>query len=209
MGRRAISGPRVIVLRCEECGLLVGSRGHLAVDRIAAMERRAGIASTGRDGQCRSSVGTLDRTISWRIVHAGCDEPPKPSDYRISSARFTTTGDLLEATAHLMAREPWVIETNWSGLIGRILADTRRVADSCRSTETPHPPQTAKPKDRRLADPDDPRHGTLTGYTNYGCRCERCKAANTEQRQRDRARRNGQMAEASESTETSEGHDDD
>lgn len=26
--------------------------------------------------------------------------------------------------------------------------------------------------------PDDPRHGTGNGYTNYGCRCAPCKAAN-------------------------------
>lgn len=29
---------------------------------------------------------------------------------------------------------------------------------------------------RMRADPDDPHHGTPTGY-NYGCRCERCREA--------------------------------
>ena len=29
------------------------------------------------------------------------------------------------------------------------------------------------------ADPGDPRHGTLNGYTNLACRCDRCRAANT------------------------------
>ena len=28
----------------------------------------------------------------------------------------------------------------------------------------------------QMANPDDPRHGTITGY-QYGCRCEKCKAA--------------------------------
>ena len=27
-----------------------------------------------------------------------------------------------------------------------------------------------------LAD-DDPRHGTIGGYNNHGCRCDRCRAA--------------------------------
>jgi len=26
----------------------------------------------------------------------------------------------------------------------------------------------------------DPRHGTLNGYTNHGCRCEFCRQANTD-----------------------------
>lgn len=26
-------------------------------------------------------------------------------------------------------------------------------------------------------DPDDPRHGTVNGYGNRGCRCDRCRAA--------------------------------
>jgi hypothetical protein len=28
--------------------------------------------------------------------------------------------------------------------------------------------------------PDDPRHGTLNGYANLGCRCDQCRAANTD-----------------------------
>lgn len=36
--------------------------------------------------------------------------------------------------------------------------------------------------------PDDPRHGTASGYTNYGCRCDECRAANTEQKRRWKAR---------------------
>lgn len=27
--------------------------------------------------------------------------------------------------------------------------------------------------------PDDPRHGTTTGYGQHRCRCDRCRAANT------------------------------
>lgn len=28
-----------------------------------------------------------------------------------------------------------------------------------------------------LNDPTDKRHGTPNGYNNYGCRCDRCRAA--------------------------------
>lgn len=38
-----------------------------------------------------------------------------------------------------------------------------------------------------LADPDDPRHGTKTGYA-YGCRCEECRKANSDY-ERGRGRR--------------------
>lgn len=34
----------------------------------------------------------------------------------------------------------------------------------------------AKAKARLESNPDDPQHGTRTGY-NYGCRCERCSEA--------------------------------
>lgn len=29
-----------------------------------------------------------------------------------------------------------------------------------------------------LTDPNDPRHGTITGYGHHGCRCDPCKGAN-------------------------------
>lgn len=37
--------------------------------------------------------------------------------------------------------------------------------------------------------PNDPRHGTIHGYTNLGCSCDRCRAANTAEQQRQRATR--------------------
>lgn len=35
---------------------------------------------------------------------------------------------------------------------------------------------------------DDPRHGTVNGYGNYGCRCEPCKAAKAEETREYNAR---------------------
>jgi hypothetical protein len=129
MGRRSKTGaPKIVVLTCDNCGRFVGNGGYLAVDRIAAMERRAQVGQAAESDSGGSGVVTLDRLIFWRLVHPECDPKPRATDYRIASRRFTTTGDLLEATAFLMRTEPWVIETNWSGLIGRVLADTRRSA---------------------------------------------------------------------------------
>jgi hypothetical protein len=40
-----------------------------------------------------------------------------------------------------------------------------------------------------LTDPTDPRHGTINGYTNHGCRCGPCTGANTSEQQKARDRR--------------------
>jgi hypothetical protein len=158
MGRRAKNGlPKIVLLKCDECGHPVGNRGYLAVDRVSAMERRAGVE---RNGSHRpGGVTTLDRQIFWRIVHTGCDVTPKSSDYRIPTRLFTTTGDLLEATAHLMRSHPWVIETNWSGLIGRVLADTRRNGETEKPatiTDRPNGAQRGEGK----TDESDKQEGT-------------------------------------------------
>lgn len=42
-----------------------------------------------------------------------------------------------------------------------------------------------KAREKGLA-PDDPRHGSINAYTNWGCRCERCRAASTKQIQQYR-----------------------
>lgn len=42
---------------------------------------------------------------------------------------------------------------------------------------------------RLFTDPADVRHGTPGAYTNHGCRCEKCKAANAEAQRSYRARR--------------------
>lgn len=45
------------------------------------------------------------------------------------------------------------------------------------------------------ADPSDRRHGTATGY-NYGCRCDRCRAAKHEWYEIEKGIRNGRHGEA-------------
>lgn len=43
--------------------------------------------------------------------------------------------------------------------------------------------------------PNDPRHGTINGYSNGGCRCESCKKANRERHREymDRVRSQGRV----------------
>jgi len=44
--------------------------------------------------------------------------------------------------------------------------------------------------------PGDHRHGTVNGYTNYGCRCERCSEANSDyQNPKAKARREAGLEE--------------
>lgn len=37
---------------------------------------------------------------------------------------------------------------------------------------------------RVINDPDDKRHGTVNGYNNYDCRCDRCKKAHADDAQK-------------------------
>lgn len=46
-------------------------------------------------------------------------------------------------------------------------------------TQSSVSPSVSLSRIRFHADPDDPRHGTLNGYSNLKCRCSRCRAANT------------------------------
>lgn len=48
---------------------------------------------------------------------------------------------------------------------------------TCKPCIAARPPAVRK---KRALAPDDPRHGSMNGYTNYGCRCERCKEAQRE-----------------------------
>ena len=41
---------------------------------------------------------------------------------------------------------------------------------------------------RTLLPPDDPRHGTVNGYSNHKCRCELCRGAGTEAQRARRIR---------------------
>lgn len=56
----------------------------------------------------------------------------------------------------------------------------------------------AKPRNVEKAeafrnDLEDPRHGTVNGYSNLGCRCQPCKDANAVYNKRCREQREGRL----------------
>jgi hypothetical protein len=120
--------PRVLVLRCESCGRRVGS--HRA-------ERRSGYIKIDRASLvCESVNGWTGEKIWWHVLHEECDKDQKTTDFRLAANRLSTTGDLLECTAWLLRNRPELIAgSNWHGLIGKVMADTREFADLLQDTK--------------------------------------------------------------------------
>ncbi len=104
--------PRVLILRCDRCGKKVKCGGYLKIDRQAVAAHKHG-----------------QIPVYWQVLHSKCDIDVRNTDFSLRTELFSTTSDLLEATAYLLRNEPWIIRTNWHGLIGKVLADTREYAD--------------------------------------------------------------------------------
>lgn len=49
--------------------------------------------------------------------------------------------------------------------------------DACRAANTELSRKERAARRKKGLPEGDPRHGTLTGYTNWGCPCEACKKA--------------------------------
>lgn len=165
--------PGVLAFVCERCERRIRGTGtgFAAVDL-----REAHTAAHPGHGE----------KAPWSLLHVACaPEVVKPLNpyFRIWTERIDTVDALLDAMADL-SRDPWFAASNWGSLVRRVLADTDKDADDAltRSVRRNQQRQDREP----LAD-DDPRHGTLTAYTNYGCRCDRCRAANVAKRQAERA----------------------
>lgn len=52
---------------------------------------------------------------------------------------------------------------------GHVLPETRKCLQCVRDSRST--------RMREGLPPNDPRHGTITGYTSWGCKCDRCKEA--------------------------------
>ena len=87
---------------------------------------------------------------------------------RVNILRSTSPAALHAVKTHCPQGHPYD-EQNTSHYRGLRYCDTCRKAHSMRSKER-HAAAVQ-------ADPNDSRHGTLTAYASYGCRCDRCRAA--------------------------------
>lgn len=141
----------------------------------------------------------------WATYHAKCaPEVVKPLNpfFRVWLDRVASVDDLLDAVAEL-SRLPWFGSSDWGGsLVRKVLADTSKTSDesvALRDQRAQRARQSAADKRRREREylrnkreqglaPDDPRHGTLNGYNNFGCRCEPCSVVGKRD-QRDRRAR--------------------
>lgn len=178
----------MLVLVCERCERKIRGSGA----GFAAVDLRETHAAA-HNGRTKAV---------WRVLHVGCaPEVVKPLNpyFRIWTERIDTVDGLLDAMADL-SRHQWFGASDWCSLVKRVLADTDKAADVPQERE----PRTRERSERKetteqrrqalVANPDDPRHGTLYAYSRIGCRCDACKAANSARTKRENAPSNAQQA---------------
>lgn len=72
--------------------------------------------------------------------------------------------------------------TDWDELLaslGLAPSTLRITTPEERAVNTARCREQRRRRAARSLPPDDPRHGKPSTYTNWGCRCPRCTAANT------------------------------
>lgn len=172
MGARKASGPKVLVLRCDECEKRATRHGYIKIDREAIAQRFQSVGDW-------EIIDTNSERIYWKYFI----KPATPISagliiaYRLSCSALQKT--YLKSHAYLLRNQAELMAArNWHGLIGRILADTEDYEGWLASPEPTEQnrarQQRASIRKRELDDnSDDPRHGILTGY-QAGCKCTRC-----------------------------------
>lgn len=169
--------PRPLTLICERCERAIRGTG-------------AGFAYVDlRDAQ-RAATGRADKA-RWSVAHKACvPEAVAPINpyFRIWAERIGSADELLDAVAEL-SRLSWFAATDWGALVRRVLADTDHRSDTLAQRRAQHNATATNARARRAATlaPDDPRHGTLNGYNNCGCRCDDCRQAVADASRRKRA----------------------
>lgn len=181
---RAPNKPRLVWV-CDKCLRVISASPGAG---FAAVDLRE--ANAAARGELRGPAGPLK--ARWRVFHAKCaPECIKPLTpwFVASTDEVCTTDELLDAMATL-SRTPWFAWTSWGdSLVTRVLADTGAATDPTDDLRAQRSRRAAERRRERSAaglPPGDPRHGTPNGYTNYRCRCDECKAANTTKMRDDR-----------------------
>lgn len=170
------TAPGVLALICERCGKAIRGSGA----GYAAVDLRLAAAAMADPNAAKAP---------WRLVHKDCLPQaiaPLSPHFIVWNAEIATSDALLDAMATLSGHR-WFAATDWgSSLVRRILADTDQYAD----TAEVHAERNASRRAARhntVIDPGDQRHGTAGFYSNWGCRCDRCKQAWADQRRQQRA----------------------
>lgn len=195
-GRKTKPKPGVLVLTCAHCRHpIAGSGAGYAYVSLVDTQRVAQRAAAGYHDPAKAR---------WTLAHRGCAPEalaPMSPHFRLWTDHIGTTDDLLDAMVTL-SRAPWFAWSDWGSLARDILADTETANTRAEpiTGRTGRTDRTARrtgnlpaPAPGESLAADDPRHGTATGY-GYGCRCDRCRAANTEKNRVLRAERKDGLA---------------
>ena len=111
-------------LACDFCGRNVQD-GFLCVN--VTLAKRRGIRRESYENRMPVYLPIPD-LVPWEILHIRCAEKTgrteqTADEFRINSALITSTSDLLTLIAELV-RKPWIIDTDLSNLLRRVIADT-------------------------------------------------------------------------------------
>lgn len=74
------------------------------------------------------------------------------------------------------------------GTQGAYARHLNRNEEPCEPCRAANLEKTNRFRENNKPEPDDPRHGSLNFYNNYGCRCNECRVANSGQSAKRRAR---------------------
>lgn len=143
---------------------------------------------TSGDGYGRFNVAGKTRlahrlTYQWLVGHVpdgleldhlcrnrGCCNPAhlEPVTHRENVLRGMSPAATFAVTTHCPSGHEYTPENTY-------LFRSMRYCVTCRDAHTAA--NKAKRSAEMKSDPFDRHHGKLTGYSSYGCRCDRCKTA--------------------------------
>lgn len=112
-------------------------------------------------------------------------------DQGASRSDIATSEGIRPNSVSIRARELGLDTSAWRHKAAPLHGTPSRYSRGCRCElcSQANASRAAEMRQRGLPAPDDPRHGTRSGYINWGCRCEACRRAGSEANRAYRARR--------------------